>query len=209
MHYHTNRRLINARITSFTSELERALLHTLLAGVLWTAVRAYQQGLITSPLCPYCKATDETEEHILWHCTAWAQARDTHIQQSACTRSKNPGASPLSGVAPLPQNHELSPGPPAPINRQVEQHDLPFIPALHTMFVSVLAARKKHHQNTPRLFPKARVDSARAYPCQQLVGPLPRPPETPVVSLHNPTKRTWPWEVSFITDLLRWLRALQ
>ena len=41
------------------------------------------------------------------------------------------------------------------------------------------------------------------------MGPLPCPPETPDVSLHNPTKRTWPWEVSFITDLLRWLRALQ
>ena len=24
-----------------------------------------------------------------------------------------------------------------------------------------------------------------------------------------PAKRTWPWEVSFITELLRWLRALQ
>ena len=108
----------------------------------------------------------------------------------------------------------LSPGP--PINRQVEQHDLPFILALRAMFVSVLAAQKIHDQKSPKLFPKVRADSARAYPCQQLVGPLPRlqetplsPQETPIVSLHNPTKRTWPWEVSFIMDLLRWLRALQ
>ena len=41
------------------------------------------------------------------------------------------------------------------------------------------------------------------------MGPLPRPLETLVISLHNPTKRTWPWEVNFITSLLRWLRALQ
>ena len=38
--------------------------------------------------------------------------------------------------------------------------------------------------------------------------PLP-PPATPIVSRYNPTTRTWPWEVSFNTDLLRWLRALQ
>ena len=67
------------------------------------------------------------------------------------------------------------------------------------MFVSVLAAPKIHDQNAPKLFPKVR-DSTRAYQCQQLVGPLPRPPATPIVSLHNPTTRTWPWEVSFITD---------
>ena len=73
-HALSHRRLINASIASFTSELERTLLRTLLVGALWTAVRAYQRGLITSPLCPYCKATYETEEHMLWHCTAWAES---------------------------------------------------------------------------------------------------------------------------------------
>ena len=96
MHYHTNRRLINASIASFMSELERALLRTLLAGALWTAVRAYQRGLITSPLCPYSKATDETEEHILWHCTKWSQARDTHIQQVHALAAKIPELPPFS-----------------------------------------------------------------------------------------------------------------
>ena len=50
MHYHTIMRLINANIESFTSQLERALFRTLLAGALWTAVRVSQRGLITSPL---------------------------------------------------------------------------------------------------------------------------------------------------------------
>ena len=142
MHYQTNGRLINASIASFTSELERALLRTLLAGTLWTAVRAYQRGLITSPLCPYCKATDETEEHILWHCTAWAQARDTHIQQVHTLAAKIPELPPFAAWPPCLKISGLAPDLPAPINRQVEQHDLPFILALHAMFVSVLAAQK-------------------------------------------------------------------
>ena len=41
------------------------------------------------------------------------------------------------------------------------------------------------------------------------MGPLPRPSVTAFLSLHNPTKHTWPWEVGFITDLLCWPRALQ
>ena len=81
----------------------------------------------------------------------------------------------------------------------MEQHDLLFIVALHTMYVSLLGARKIHDQNTPKFFPKIRMDSAKAYPCQQLMGPLPHPSATSIVSVHNPTKCNWPWEVDFIT----------
>ena len=113
MHYHTNRRLINASIASFTSELERVLVRALLAGALGTAVGAYQQGLITSPLCPYRKATDETEEHILWHCTAWAQAWDTHIQQVHALAAKIPELPPFPAWPPCLKISGLAPDLPA------------------------------------------------------------------------------------------------
>ena len=79
MHYHTNRRLVCASIAYFQSERERSLLRTLMAGGLWTAVRAHQRGMINSQCCPYCKQANETEEHILWECAEWAAARDLHI----------------------------------------------------------------------------------------------------------------------------------
>ena len=109
------------------------------------------------------------------HCTAWAQARDAHIQQVHTLVAKIPELPLFTAWPPCLKIIGLAPNLPAPINRQVEQHNLPFILALHTMFISVLVAQKIHDQKTPKLFPKARADSARAYPCQQLVGPLPRP----------------------------------
>ena len=133
----------------------------------------------------------------------------THIQQVHTLAAKIPELPPFAPWPPCLKISGLVPDLPAPINRQVEQHDLPFILALHTMFVSVLAARKIHDKNSPKLFSKVRADLARAYTCQQLVGPLPRPQDTPIASLHNPTNCTFPWEVSCITDLLRRLRALQ
>ena len=44
-----------------------ALLHTLLTGALWTAVRAHQS--------PYCESDGETDEHIAWDCPTWSAAR--------------------------------------------------------------------------------------------------------------------------------------
>ena len=96
------------------------------------------------------------------------------------------------------------------MNRQVEKHDLPFIQALHAMFVAILAARKLRDQQAPKLFPTVRPQARSAYPYHQLVGPMPPPPPAArPVCLHNPTARTWPWEKPFLADLLAWLRALQ
>ena len=155
MHYHANSRLINARIASFPSELEGALLRAILARALRTAIRAYQRGLITSPLYLYCKATDETEEHILLHCKAWSHACDTHIQQVHALAAKIPQLHPFLAWSPCLKISGLAPDLPAPINRQVEEHALPFILALHTMFVSVLAARKYTIITTPSSFRKS------------------------------------------------------
>ena len=78
-----------------------------------------------------------------------------------CTHSqpKFQSSPPFSVCPPCLKISGLAPDLPAPINRQVVLHDLPFILALHTIFVSVSAARKIHDQNTPKLFPKLRVDS--------------------------------------------------
>ena len=50
---------------------------------------------------------------------------------SAYTRSQNPGAPPLTAWPPCLKISGVAPDLPAPINRQVEQHDLPFILALN------------------------------------------------------------------------------
>ena len=70
MHYTTNKRLVPQSILSFTSELERSLLRTILAGGVWTALRAHQRGLRPSSNCPFCGKAAETEQHIFWSCEA-------------------------------------------------------------------------------------------------------------------------------------------
>ena len=142
MHNHTNRRMVNASLQLFTSELERTLLRTLLTGALWTAPRAYLRGMITSPLCPYCQQETETEEHILSHCSSWSFARDPHKPHVLRLTDKIPELPPLCSWPPCLKLCGLAPELPAPVNRQVGQHNLPFLSALHTMYVAVLAARK-------------------------------------------------------------------
>ena len=152
-HYHTNRILVCASIASFQSEQEHSLIHTLLAGGLWTAVKAHQRGRSTSQCYPYCQQADEKGLHIVWECTEWAAARDPHLANVHALAAKVSELPPfdkwprclkISGLLP-----EIEP----PVNRQVEQHDLPFIQALHVMFVWVPAARKLRDQQTPNLFP--------------------------------------------------------
>ena len=79
MDYTTYRVLIPTCIQHFGFEQERSLLRTLLTGALWTAQRAHQCGLRASSMCPYCQGDTETEEHILWHCAAWAHVREPPI----------------------------------------------------------------------------------------------------------------------------------
>ena len=80
---------------------------------------------------------------------------------------------------------------------------------LHTMFVAVLQARKVRDAQAPAVFPgTARSQQLRQYPYQQLVGPLPYSGEKDTLLLRTPKKHEWPWEMPFLADLLRWLRAL-
>ena len=177
MHYHTNKRLVCASIASFQSEQERSLLRTLLAGGLWTAVRAHQRGMITTQYCPYCKPADETELRILWECAEWAAAKDLHIANVRALAAKVPDLPPYDRWPPCLKISGLLPEIEPPVNKQVEQHDLPFIQALRAMFVAILAARKLRDQQTPKLFPTVRPQARSAYPYHQLVGPMPPPPQ--------------------------------
>ena len=56
-----------------------------------------------------------------------------------------------------------------PVQRQVEQHELPFRQALRAMFVAILAARKLRDQQAPKLFPTVRPQARSAYPYHRLV----------------------------------------
>ena len=45
--------------------------------------------------------------------------------------------------------------------------------------------------------------------CIPLLTVICPPPPYHSVSLRNPDKKLWPWEMAFVTDLLQWLHALQ
>ena len=112
----------------------------------WTAVRAHQRGMITSQCCPDCKQADETEQHILWECAEWAAAKDRHIANVRALAAKVPDLPPYDRWPPCLKISGLLPEIEPPVNKQVEQHELPFIQALHAMFVAILAARKLRDQ---------------------------------------------------------------
>ena len=75
-----HRALTLAHTANCDHELDRALLRGVLAGALWTAVRAQARGLRPTNTCPFCSAgVPEDEEHLLWWCGAWAQAREPFL----------------------------------------------------------------------------------------------------------------------------------
>ena len=60
-----------------STELEKSLLHGLMAGPLWTAERVSGYGMRTHSGCPHCGAADEDEVHVLWHRLEWERSRET------------------------------------------------------------------------------------------------------------------------------------
>ena len=51
-----------------------------MAGAIWTARRAHARGLRLDAVCPYCATgSTEDEEHILWACPRWDEARGAHL----------------------------------------------------------------------------------------------------------------------------------
>ena len=68
--------------TSCDNEPDTALLRGVLAGAPWTAVWAQARGLWATSTCPFCSAgLPEDEEHPLWQCSAWTQAREHFIAE--------------------------------------------------------------------------------------------------------------------------------
>ena len=106
----------------------------------------------------------------------------------------------LCGLAPP---LETSPTP-------MKEASLAFLILLHTAYVTILAARKLRDQRQPALF-TGRTHSNRlhVYLHHQPVGPLPLPAKQAVLTLATPTRKSWPWELTFMTDLPRWPRALR
>ena len=81
--------------------------------------------------------------------------------------------------------------------------------ALHTIYVSILQAKKLRDSQNPSLFTGYRLSQQlRQYPFHQMIGLLPRTLDQGTLLLHTPPKQEWPWEQPFLADLLRWLRAL-
>ena len=74
---------------------------------------------------------------------------------------------------------------------------------------AILQARKLKDTQFPAIFTGPTLSQqARQYPYHQLVGPLPRPEEKGTLLLRTPKKPEWQWEMPFLADMLRWLRAL-
>ena len=82
--------------------------------------------------------------------------------------------------------------------------------SLHVMHVALLATCKLRDQQQPALFPECKLSNGLcAYPCHQLIGPLPWLTSLAMLSLTTPTTKSWLWELSFfMTNLLRWLPVL-
>ena len=207
LHYATNRQLLQPSIASFGSELERTILRGVLSGATWTALRAYQRGLRTSSACPFCNASPEDEEHILWHCVAWDHVRDpllalVHTALSQLPELPPPGQWPAClrrcGLAPEISTEAIKSG-----------AAFTFMRAVHSMYVCIIAARKKRDAHSPSIFAGYRMSQqVRQYPYQQLVGPLPQTVAHGALTLRTPKGHEWKWEKSFLADLLSWLRAL-
>ena len=86
---------------------------------------------------------------------------------------------------------------------------LNFLSTLHNMFVAILQARKLRDTQSPAVFTGPSLSQqATQYPYHQLVGPLPRPEEKGTLLLRTPKKPEWQWQMPFLADILRWLRAL-
>ena len=93
---------------------------------------------------------------------------------------------------------------------QLKEASLAFLISWHTAYVKILAARRLQDQQQPALFiGRTHSNRLHAYLHHQLVRPLPPPTEQAVLTLAKPTRKSWPWELNFITDLLGWLRALR
>ena len=75
-----HRVLTQTHTTDCDNELDTALLRGVLAAALWTVARAQARGLRSTDACPFCSAgVPEDEEHLLWRCSAWTQAREPLI----------------------------------------------------------------------------------------------------------------------------------
>ena len=157
--------------------------------------------------CPFCGNAPEDEEHILWHCTAWHTARTTHLPDVLDAAAHIPSLPPPDQWPPCLRCCGLAPEIPDDCIKSGRAYT--FLNTLHTMFVAVLQARKVRDAQAPAVFPgTARSQQLRQYPYQQLVGPLPYSGEKDTLLLRTPKKHEWPWEMPFLADLLRWLRAL-
>ena len=209
MHYTTNRRLVPQCILFFTSELERSLLRTILAGGgVWRALRAHQRGLRPTSDCPFCGKAAETEQHIFWSCEAWHSIRDSRSPNIEHLAQQFPGLERTAHWPPCLLTCGLAPDMPLPVNRQERNTSLEFLQAIHAMYVAILAARKIRDEQAPMLFPSARHVRQTGYPYQQLIGPVPRTENLGTLTLAKPTSKTWPWELPFLADLLSWTRQL-
>ena len=149
--------------------------------------------MTTSQCCPSRQQAKETGLLILRECTKWVAARDLHLANVHALAPKVldlplfdrwPLCLKISGLLP-----KIEP----PVNQMVEQHGLPFVQALHVMFLSLLVARKLRDQQAPKHFPTVRPQTHTPYFYHQLVRPMPPSPSTRPICSHNPTARTWPW----------------
>ena len=71
-------------------------LRRVLCGGTWSRARLHAAGLAESSMCQFCQQSDETVEHLFWHCPAWEHirlkepglpSRGTTDAWPACTRN--------------------------------------------------------------------------------------------------------------------------
>ena len=190
-------------------ELDASLLRGVMAGAVWTARRAHARGLRVDAVCPYCATgAAEDEEHILWACPRWDEARGTHLADLEASLPQAPVLGLRSDWPPCLRLCGLLPERDYPDEHRDAVQGV--AECLHAMMLAVLRARMRVDQQAPLLFgPRGLVRGLRGYPYGQLVGPLPRPPMgLRGLELSGISSSTWPWELLFLSELLSWLGEL-
>ena len=161
------------------------------------------------PVCPYCtKGATEDEEHILWACPRWSEARGTHLADLDCSLPQAPVLGLRANWPPCLRLCGLLPEGDYPDGERDAVRGV--MECLHAMMLAVLRARMRVDQQTPLLFgARGLVRGLRGYPYWQLVGPLPGPPTgLGGLELSGISPSTWPWEMPFLSELLAWLGEL-
>ena len=186
----------------------RGYLRGIVAGALWTAQRAADRRLAETAVCPHCDGGQpEDEMHVFWHCPAWERARGAGpplmVTESAGIEGLAggvlcwPRCLAVAGLLPEAMVKGRARGPARILQLR-----------LHKQMVAIVALRRLAPEAGAPLFTGTGIPKGRAYPWEQLIGPLPGGLVHCMPEVHEPEGREWKWGLGLRAQLIVWLGNL-